>query len=71
MLAVYFSGGGAVNLELQSLSIVDPSIRDGLLVDLLELVQLLRCCLPQLHGLHSLLHKQNRTHIDTHSEAFM
>ncbi len=44
-----------MNLELLPLCIMDLPIRDGLLVDLLKAVQLLGCCLPQLHGMHSLL----------------
>lgn len=55
---------GILNLELLSLTIVDLLVRDSLLVDLAELVQLLGCSLPQLHGLHPLL-KNRRDHQQT------
>lgn len=64
MLAVH-ANVRILHLELLSLSIVDLSIRDGLLIDLLEVVQLLRCCLPQLHGLQPFLYKYTREYTDT------
>lgn len=44
-----------LHLELLLLSLNDLYIGDAPLVGLLKVLQLLGCCLPQLHGLQSLL----------------
>lgn len=70
-----FFWGASQYLELLSLSIYDLSIRDALLVGLLEAVQLLGCCLPQLHGLQPLLNRKHEMWTAnkriSHSKAFL